>query len=59
MANDQVLLGENEKGFLKANIFVALDSVTKIQGENATLSNKVVISQIENMIYNIAQFDYL
>ena len=59
MANDQVLLGENEKGFLKANIFVALDSVTKVQGENATLSNKVVISQIENMIYNIAQFDYL
>lgn len=49
-----MLLGENEKGFLKANIFVALDSVTKVQGENATLSNKVVISQIENMIYNIA-----
>ena len=53
-----MLLGENEKGFLKANIFVALDSVTKVQGENVPQGNKVVISQIENMIYNIAQYDY-
>ncbi len=53
-----MLLGENEKGFLKANIFVALDSVTKVQGENTSPGNKVVVSQIENIIYNIAQFDY-
>ena len=45
---------EGDKNFLKSNIFDALDSVVHLEDQKG----KVVISSIENIIYNIAQLEY-
>ena len=45
---------EGDKSFLKTNIFDALDSVVHMDDKKG----KVVVSSIENIIYNIAQLEY-
>ena len=45
---------EGDKTFLKSNIIDALDSVI----DSDDPQSKVVISSIENIIYNIAQLEY-
>jgi hypothetical protein len=52
------LLQQTDKEYLKQNIFLALDSVIRIEGEPSDLSNKSITTQIENVIWNIAQYDY-
>ena len=43
---------------MKSNIFLALDSVIRLEGEPSDQSNKSITQQIENVIWNIAQYDY-
>jgi hypothetical protein len=52
------LLQPADKEYLKQNIFCALDSVTRLEGELSDNSNKNIVAQIENVIWNIAQYDY-
>ena len=54
----QFLLQSFDKEFLKSNIFLALDSVIRLEGEPSDQSNKSITQQIENVIWNIAQYDY-
>ncbi len=54
----QYLLQQTDKDYLKQSIFLALDSVIRIEGEPSDLSNKSITTQIENVIWNIAQYDY-
>ena len=50
----QTQLTDGDKQFLMQNVFDSLDSVIHItEGEN-----KVIVSSIENIIYNIAQTDF-
>ena len=52
-------MSEIDKIFLKSNILSALDSVVRVDDNQTDPSNKVIISCIENIIYNIAQLDYV
>ena len=52
------MLQQTDKEFLKQNIFLALDSVIRVEGEPSDQSNKSITTQIENVIWNIAQYDY-
>lgn len=50
-SKDQASISDADKQFLKSNIFAAMDSV-------CATTDKVIISQIEHIIYNMAQVDY-
>ena len=47
-------MSEIDKIFLKSNILSALDSVVRVDDIQSDPSNKVIISCLENIIYNIA-----
>ena len=51
---NSAVLGDAEKGYLKQNIFQALDAVVHLTDH----ASKVIVSSIENMIYNVAQCDF-
>ena len=51
-------MSEIDKIFLKNNILSALDSVVRVDDIQPDSSNKVILSCLENIIYNIAQLDY-
>ena len=47
-------MDESDKQYLKAHIFEAMDSVVHL----TDAGSKMIISSMENIIYNIAQTDY-
>jgi hypothetical protein len=47
-------ISESDRQMLKQNIFGALDNVVHMTDPGS----KVIVSSIENIIYNIAQLDY-
>lgn len=50
-SNDQASISDPDKHFLKTSIFAAMDSI-------CATSDKVITSQLEHIIYNVAQVDY-
>jgi len=49
------MLSPQDREFLRLNIVPALDLVVHLSEDP---QNKVIVSSIENIIYNIAQCDY-
>lgn len=53
-------MSAQDKEYLKQNVLLALDATVPVSDTlQQDQSNKVIVSSLENIIYNIAQLDYL